>query len=53
VATRQTTEAERILADRERFVARGVATTGLVVACAEGATVVDGRSYVDFAGGLG
>jgi 4-aminobutyrate aminotransferase / (S)-3-amino-2-methylpropionate transaminase / 5-aminovalerate transaminase len=55
VATRQTTEAERILADRERFVARGVATTGLVVARAEGASVVDvdGQSYVDFAGGLG
>ena len=40
---------------RERYVARGVATTPLVVARAEGARVwdVDGREYVDFAGGLG
>jgi 4-aminobutyrate aminotransferase/(S)-3-amino-2-methylpropionate transaminase len=55
VATRQSTETERILADRERFVARGVATPKLVVARAEGATVedADGRRYVDFAGGLG
>jgi 4-aminobutyrate aminotransferase / (S)-3-amino-2-methylpropionate transaminase / 5-aminovalerate transaminase len=55
VATRQSTETERILADRERFVARGVATPRLVVARAEGATVedADGRRYIDFAGGLG
>ena len=40
---------------RERDVARGVATTPLVVARAEGARIwdVDGREYVDFAGGLG
>ena len=55
MATRQSTETERILADRERFVARGVATPKLVVARAEGATVedTDGRRYIDFAGGLG
>jgi 4-aminobutyrate aminotransferase / (S)-3-amino-2-methylpropionate transaminase / 5-aminovalerate transaminase len=49
------TEAERIAAARERHVARGVATTPLVVARAEGARIwdVDGREYVDFAGGLG
>jgi 4-aminobutyrate aminotransferase / (S)-3-amino-2-methylpropionate transaminase / 5-aminovalerate transaminase len=49
------TESERIAAARERHVARGVATTPLVVARAEGARVwdVDGREYVDFAGGLG
>jgi len=49
------TESERIAAERERYVARGVATTPLVVARAEGARVwdVDGREYVDFAGGLG
>src|SRR3954462_10972339 len=48
-------ESERILADRERYVARGVATTPLVVARAEGARIwdVDGREYIDFAGGLG
>jgi 4-aminobutyrate aminotransferase len=46
---------EEIRQARERYVARGVATTPLVVARAEGARVwdVDGREYVDFAGGLG
>jgi 4-aminobutyrate aminotransferase/(S)-3-amino-2-methylpropionate transaminase len=49
------TTSERIAAERERYVARGVATTPLVVARAEGARIwdVDGREYVDFAGGLG
>jgi 4-aminobutyrate aminotransferase / (S)-3-amino-2-methylpropionate transaminase / 5-aminovalerate transaminase len=48
-------ETERIAAARERFVARGVATTPLVVARAVGARLwdVDGREYIDFAGGLG
>jgi 4-aminobutyrate aminotransferase len=51
----QRTESERLLAAREQHVARGVATTPLVVARAEGARVwdVDGREYIDFAGGLG
>jgi 4-aminobutyrate aminotransferase len=51
----QRTESERVAALRERHVARGVATTPLVVARAEGARIwdVDGREYVDFAGGLG
>jgi 4-aminobutyrate aminotransferase/(S)-3-amino-2-methylpropionate transaminase len=55
VAVEQRTESERIAAERERYVARGVATTPLVVARAEGARIwdVDGREYVDFAGGLG
>jgi 4-aminobutyrate aminotransferase len=55
VATRETTESERIGEARERFVARGISTPPLVVARAEGARVwdVDGREYVDFAGGLG
>jgi 4-aminobutyrate aminotransferase len=46
---------DEVLAARERWVARGVATTPLVVARAEGARVwdVDGREYIDFAGGLG
>ena len=46
---------ERILADRKRFVSNGVATPRLVVASAEGARVtdVDGRTFVDFAGGIG
>jgi 4-aminobutyrate aminotransferase len=55
VTTVSTAESERIAANRERFVARGVATTPLVVARAEGARIwdVDGREYIDFAGGLG
>ena len=55
MATQQRTKSESVLADRERFVARGVATPALVVARAEGATIedVDGRRYIDFAGGLG
>jgi 4-aminobutyrate aminotransferase len=46
---------QRAIEDRQRYVARGVATTPLVVARAEGARIedVDGRSYIDFAGGLG
>jgi 4-aminobutyrate aminotransferase / (S)-3-amino-2-methylpropionate transaminase / 5-aminovalerate transaminase len=48
-------ESERIGEERKRYVARGVATTPLVVARAEGARIwdVDGREYIDFAGGLG
>jgi 4-aminobutyrate aminotransferase / (S)-3-amino-2-methylpropionate transaminase / 5-aminovalerate transaminase len=46
---------ERVLEARARYVARGIATSPLVVARAEGARIwdVDGREYVDFAGGLG
>jgi 4-aminobutyrate aminotransferase/(S)-3-amino-2-methylpropionate transaminase len=55
MAIEQQTDSERIRADRARFVARGVATSPLVVARAEGARIwdVDGREYIDFAGGLG
>ena len=55
MAVEQRTESERVAAERQRYVARGVATTPLVVARAEGARLwdVDGREYVDFAGGLG
>ena len=55
MATTQGTETERVLNARERFVARGISTPSIVVARAEGASVedVDGRRYVDFAGGLG
>jgi 4-aminobutyrate aminotransferase / (S)-3-amino-2-methylpropionate transaminase / 5-aminovalerate transaminase len=55
MATEARTETERIVAQRERYVASGVATTPLVVARAEGARIwdVDGREYIDFAGGLG
>jgi 4-aminobutyrate aminotransferase len=55
MAVEQRTESERILAAREQFVPRGIATTPIVVARAEGARVedVDGKTYIDFAGGLG
>ncbi|MFL5929718.1 MAG: aspartate aminotransferase family protein [Gaiellaceae bacterium] len=55
MATTQRTATDRILAARDRYVARGIATPKLVVARADGATIedVDGRTYVDFAGGLG
>ena len=54
----QTTEHlshERVLADRARYVSGGVSTPRLVVAGADGARVtdVDGRVFVDFAGGIG
>jgi 4-aminobutyrate aminotransferase / (S)-3-amino-2-methylpropionate transaminase / 5-aminovalerate transaminase len=46
---------ERVQEARERYVAHGVSTPPLVVARAEGARIwdVDGREYIDFAGGLG
>src|SRR6187401_1090240 len=46
---------EKVLDARERYVAAGVSTPPLVVARAEGARVedVDGKTYIDFAGGLG
>jgi 4-aminobutyrate aminotransferase/(S)-3-amino-2-methylpropionate transaminase len=55
VATTEETASERVGAARERWVARGIATPPLVVERAEGARLwdVDGREYVDFAGGLG
>ena len=55
MSVEQGTSTERVLADRERYVARGIATPPIVVARAEGARVedVEGRSYIDFAGGLG
>jgi 4-aminobutyrate aminotransferase/(S)-3-amino-2-methylpropionate transaminase len=55
MAVEQGTSSEQVLAGREQYVARGVATPPIVVARAEGARVedLDGRSYIDFAGGLG
>ena len=55
MALRETTASERVAEARTRYVARGIATPPLVVARAEGARIedVDGRSYIDFAGGLG
>jgi 4-aminobutyrate aminotransferase/(S)-3-amino-2-methylpropionate transaminase len=55
MAVEQRADSKRILAKRERYVARGIATPPLVVARADGARIedVDGRTYIDFAGGLG
>src|SRR5215211_1089288 len=49
------TSSEAVQEARGRYVARGIATPPLVVDRAEGARIwdVDGREYVDFAGGLG
>jgi 4-aminobutyrate aminotransferase len=46
--------AASVLEGRRRYVARGVATPRLVVAKAEGAWIedVDGRRFLDFAGGI-
>jgi 4-aminobutyrate aminotransferase / (S)-3-amino-2-methylpropionate transaminase / 5-aminovalerate transaminase len=54
VSLREQTAAARVTALRERYVARGVSTPRLVVARAEGARIedADGRSFVDFAGGI-
>ncbi|MBX5473451.1 MAG: aspartate aminotransferase family protein [Thermoleophilia bacterium] len=48
------TASNRVLEARERYVSRGVATPALVVARAQGARIwdVDGREYLDFAGGI-
>jgi 4-aminobutyrate aminotransferase / (S)-3-amino-2-methylpropionate transaminase / 5-aminovalerate transaminase len=55
MAVEQGTSSQRVIAARERHVARGIATTPVVVARAEGARVedIDGKAYIDFAGGLG
>ncbi len=46
--------AASVLEERRRYVARGVATPRLVVAAAHGAWIedVDGRRFLDFAGGI-
>jgi 4-aminobutyrate aminotransferase len=46
---------ERILAERRRYVSSGIGTPRLVVTAADGARVTDadGRTFVDFAGGIG
>lgn len=55
MAIQHGTESERILEARSRYVARGVAVSPVVVDRADGARIwdVDGRSYIDFAGGIG
>jgi 4-aminobutyrate aminotransferase / (S)-3-amino-2-methylpropionate transaminase / 5-aminovalerate transaminase len=52
--TRELHDVASVRDERERFVPLGVATTDLVVARAEGATLwdADGKEYLDFAGGI-
>ena len=54
-STTETTSHDRILANRARYVSAGVSTPKLVVSHADGARVtdVDGRTFLDFAGGIG
>jgi 4-aminobutyrate aminotransferase / (S)-3-amino-2-methylpropionate transaminase / 5-aminovalerate transaminase len=51
----ETRTAEEILAERARYVAHGMLTPRLVVTHAEGARITDadGRTFIDFAGGIG
>ena len=55
MSVRERSSTSDVAEARERYVAAGVATPPLVVARAEGARIedADGRSYIDFAGGLG
>ena len=55
MALQERSATDAVVEARERYVAAGVATPPLVVARAEGARIedVDGRTYIDFAGGLG
>jgi 4-aminobutyrate aminotransferase len=55
MATTEQTGTERVMEARRRHVALGVNTPPLAVAHAEGARItdVDGKTYIDFAGGLG
>jgi 4-aminobutyrate aminotransferase len=55
VSLQEQSATRRVQDARERYVARGVSTPSLVVDRAEGARIwdVDGKEYVDFAGGIG
>ena len=55
MSVRERSATHEVLEARERYVAAGVSAPPLVVARAEGARIedVEGRSYIDFAGGLG
>ena len=55
VSLQERSATERVQEARERYVARGVSTPPLVVERAEGARIwdIEGREYIDFAGGLG
>jgi 4-aminobutyrate aminotransferase / (S)-3-amino-2-methylpropionate transaminase / 5-aminovalerate transaminase len=53
--TTEETAHDRIVTERARYVSSGVSTPKLVVSHADGAQVtdVDGRTFIDFAGGIG
>jgi 4-aminobutyrate aminotransferase len=55
MSLQERTATERLVEERERYVPRGVSPPPLVVAHAEGARIedIEGRTYIDFAGGLG
>jgi len=55
MAVTEGTDANRIAEERAKYVAPGVTTPSLVVAHAEGARITDpdGRTFLDFAGGIG
>jgi 4-aminobutyrate aminotransferase len=55
VSLQEQTATARVREARERYVSKGVSTPSLVVARAEGARIwdVDGKEYIDFAGGIG
>ncbi len=55
MSLRESTSSDRVTDARAQYVAPGVSTPRLVVASAEGSRVTDadGRTYVDFAGGIG
>jgi 4-aminobutyrate aminotransferase / (S)-3-amino-2-methylpropionate transaminase / 5-aminovalerate transaminase len=55
MAVTEGTEAQRIAAERTKYVAPAVTAPRLVVAHAEGARITDpdGRTFVDFGGGIG
>ena len=55
MSLQERTASERVTDERAKYVTPGVSTPRLVVARAEGARItdVDGRSFIDFAGGIG
>jgi 4-aminobutyrate aminotransferase / (S)-3-amino-2-methylpropionate transaminase / 5-aminovalerate transaminase len=55
MSLQEQTATERLVELRDRYVPRGVSTPSLVVARADGAIIedVEGRRFIDFAGGLG
>ena len=55
MSLQQHTQTERLIEEKERYVARGVSTPPIVVSRADGVWIedVDGKQYIDFAGGIG